>query len=94
MAEESGAPVSCADLPVKRPREDEENGVSSAAAAVAMEMEADTNNTSKEADGISSVIPGWFSEISPMWPGSFFNSPNSPLFLLIFSLRFLLEKKM
>ncbi|XP_017633889.1 spermidine synthase 1 [Gossypium arboreum] len=69
MAEESGAPVSCADLPVKRPREDEENGVSSAAAAVAMEMEADTNNTSKEADGISSVIPGWFSEISPMWPG-------------------------
>ncbi|PPR97042.1 hypothetical protein GOBAR_AA23630 [Gossypium barbadense] len=33
-----------------------------------MEMEADTNNTSKEADGISSVIPGWFSEISPMWP--------------------------
>ncbi|KAH1098328.1 hypothetical protein J1N35_015249 [Gossypium stocksii] len=69
MAEEGGAPVSCADLPVKRPREDEENGVSSAAAAVAMEMEADANNTSKEADGISSVIPGWFSEISPMWPG-------------------------
>lgn len=69
MAEESGAPVSCADLPVKRPREDEENGVSSAAAVVAMEMEADTNNTSKEVDGISSVIPGWFSEISPMWPG-------------------------
>ncbi|MBA0856129.1 hypothetical protein Goshw_023776 [Gossypium schwendimanii] len=94
MAEESGAPVSCADLPVKRPREDEENGVSSAAAAVAMEMEADTNNTSKEVDGISSVIPGWFSEISPMWPGSFFNSPDSPLFLLIFSLRFLLEKRM
>lgn len=21
---------------------------------------------------ISSVIPGWFSEISPMWPGGFF----------------------
>ncbi|KAK8615933.1 hypothetical protein V6N13_017503 [Hibiscus sabdariffa] len=61
MAEESGAPVSCADLPVKRPREEEENGVSS----VAMEMEGDTN----KADGISSVIPGWFSEISPMWPG-------------------------
>ncbi|XVE92449.1 hypothetical protein REPUB_Repub01dG0098300 [Reevesia pubescens] len=68
MAEESGAPVSCSDLPIKRRREDEENGVS----AAAMETEGDTNNTSnnvKEADGISSVIPGWFSEISPMWPG-------------------------
>ncbi|KAK8655423.1 hypothetical protein V6N13_107999 [Hibiscus sabdariffa] len=65
MAEESGVPVSCADLPVKRPREEEEaekeNGVSS----VAMETEGDTNKP----DGISSVIPGWFSEISPMWPG-------------------------
>ncbi|XVE85046.1 hypothetical protein DITRI_Ditri17bG0061000 [Diplodiscus trichospermus] len=69
MAEESVTAVSCTDLPVKRPREDEENGVS---AAAAMETEGDNNNTSnnvKEADGISSVIPGWFSEISPMWPG-------------------------
>ncbi|XWS22577.1 hypothetical protein CRYUN_Cryun29cG0048500 [Craigia yunnanensis] len=68
MAEECGAPVSCMDLPVKRPRE-EENGVS---AAAAMEMEGDNDNISnhvKEADGISSVIAGWFSEISPMWPG-------------------------
>jgi spermidine synthase len=24
------------------------------------------------ANGISAVIPGWFSEISPMWPGMFF----------------------
>lgn len=24
-----------------------------------------------EQAGISAVIPGWFSEISPMWPGSF-----------------------
>jgi hypothetical protein len=23
------------------------------------------------ANGISTVIPGWFSEISPMWPGTF-----------------------
>ena len=44
------------DLPVKRPREDEEeNGVAPAAVP----------------DSISAVIPGWFSEISPMWPGSF-----------------------
>ncbi|XVF02433.1 hypothetical protein REPUB_Repub04eG0175100 [Reevesia pubescens] len=64
MAEESGAPASCMDLPVKRPREDEENGVSAA-----METEGDINNNFKEGDGISSVIPGWFSEISPMWPG-------------------------
>lgn len=64
MAEASGAAAS-ADLPVKRPREDEvadenkENGVS-----VSMEME-----DNKLPDCISSVIPGWFSEISPMWPG-------------------------
>lgn len=25
-------------------------------------------------DSVSSVIPGWFSEISPMWPGEFFSS--------------------
>ncbi|KAF3431297.1 hypothetical protein FNV43_RR26028 [Rhamnella rubrinervis] len=57
MAEESVA----GDLPVKRPREEEENGV--CVSAVAME----TGGT-KESDSISSVIPGWFSEISPMWP--------------------------
>ena len=86
MAEKSDAPVSCTDLPVKRPREDEENGVS----ASAMETEGDNNNTSnnvEETHGISSVIPGWFSEISPMWPGAFFNSPNPHFFLPLFSLR-------
>nr|DAD34625.1 TPA_asm: hypothetical protein HUJ06_005265 [Nelumbo nucifera] len=51
------------DLPAKRQREDEaaaenkQNGIS-------VEMEV-----VKEPDSISSVIPGWFSEISPMWPG-------------------------
>lgn len=24
-------------------------------------------------NGVSAVIPGWFSEISPMWPGLFFS---------------------
>ena len=57
MAEESFA----GDLPVKRPREDEENGALTATEA----METETNSS----DYISSVIPGWFSEISPMWPG-------------------------
>jgi spermidine synthase len=46
---------------VKRPREDEENGAFAATEA----METETNSS----DYISSVIPGWFSEISPMWPG-------------------------
>ncbi|KAB5537937.1 hypothetical protein DKX38_015470 [Salix brachista] len=57
MAEESVV----TDLPMKRPREDEENGASAATEA----METETNSN----DYISSVIPGWFSEISPMWPG-------------------------
>ncbi|KAM5566744.1 hypothetical protein ABKV19_015069 [Rosa sericea] len=54
--------VGSADFPAKRPREEEENCVSSAAAA--METE-----TAKDPDCVSGVIPGWFSEISPMWPG-------------------------
>ncbi|KAL4574096.1 hypothetical protein LXL04_020919 [Taraxacum kok-saghyz] len=41
------------DSPLKRPREGDDNG------AAAFETNAH----------ISSVIPGWFSEISPMWPG-------------------------
>ncbi|KAJ6903394.1 hypothetical protein NC651_020782 [Populus alba x Populus x berolinensis] len=57
MAEESFV----GDLPAKRPREDEENGACAATEA----METETNSS----DYISSVIPGWFSEISPMWPG-------------------------
>ena len=66
MAGESGA---AADLPVKRPREDgesEDNGVVS----VSVEME-DTDSNHNESENMSSVIPGWFSEISPMWPGEF-----------------------
>ncbi|XP_031401904.1 spermidine synthase [Punica granatum] len=58
MAEESG--VVAADLPVKRPREEEADG-----AAATMEVDG----AGKEPNCISAVIPGWFSEISPMWPG-------------------------
>ncbi|KAL6187085.1 hypothetical protein ACLB2K_043200 [Fragaria x ananassa] len=54
--------VRSGDFPVKRAREEEENGGLTAAAA--METES-----GKEPDCISGVIPGWFSEISPMWPG-------------------------
>ena len=70
------------DLPVKRPREEEEeNGVS--ASAVSMELEGNK----EQPDCISTVIPGWFSEISPMWPGgslsiSFFLEARPSLFLV------------
>ncbi|KAA8529555.1 hypothetical protein F0562_033646 [Nyssa sinensis] len=65
MAEESGVASFPTDLPIKRPREDgENNGVS--VSSVSVEME-DSNK--EESEYISSVIPGWFSEISPMWPG-------------------------
>nr|WAU46216.1 spermidine N-methyltransferase [Erythroxylum coca] len=50
------------DLSVKRARDDGDNGVS--ATTEAMETE---NSISSQY--ISTVIPGWFSEISPLWPG-------------------------
>ncbi|CAK9184554.1 unnamed protein product [Ilex paraguariensis] len=56
MAEESGVALVGSDLQVKKAREEEENN------GVSVEMEGCNNN-------ISSIIPGWFSEISPMWPG-------------------------
>lgn len=55
--------VESSDLPVKRQRDDEENGVS--VSTVSM---ADTDGD-KRSELMSNVIPGWFSEISPMWPG-------------------------
>lgn len=62
------------ELPVKRPREEE--------------SELGTNGLSVEEEkilpqGISAVIPGWFSEISPMWPGTMFSS-----FMLLIELPF------
>lgn len=49
---------------LKRPREEDDNG--SAAAAV---METENGVQTKEPACFSTVIPGWFSEMSPMWPG-------------------------
>lgn len=71
MAEEGVA--GCTDLPVKRSREGEENGVS------AVTMEVDAADPDNNAHCMSSVIPGWFSEISPMWPGRCFFLPPSLL---------------
>ncbi|XP_057774622.1 spermidine synthase 1 isoform X2 [Salvia miltiorrhiza] len=63
MAE--AAAQSAGELPVKRPREEEEveNG------GVSVEMEANNGAATELPECMSSVIPGWFSEISPMWPG-------------------------
>lgn len=55
------------DLPVKRPREGEENG----GAVYSVDMAEDKDSSQYN---ISSVIPGWFSEISPMWPGLFLST--------------------
>ncbi|XP_068642345.1 spermidine synthase 1 [Aristolochia californica] len=58
MAEQSAA----TEMPIKRPREcsgTEYNGVN-------VENMVEEG---KEADCFSSIIPGWFSEINPMWPG-------------------------
>lgn len=61
------------ELPAKRTREDEElNNVAGMADSV------DKNGAEKQQGYISSVIPGWFSEMSQMWPGL------SPLPLLFF----------
>lgn len=51
---------------MKRQRDDEEenNGVSVSTMDVEGGDDKDPNG-----NGVSSVIPGWFSEISPMWPG-------------------------
>lgn len=63
------------ELPVKRTREDEElNNVAGMADSV------DKNGAEKQQGYISSVIPGWFSEMSPMWPGL---SPLPPAFLFL-----------
>lgn len=56
---------SVSELPVKRPRVEEENG------GVSVEMELNNGGATELPECMSSVIPGWFSEISPMWPGNF-----------------------
>jgi hypothetical protein len=47
-----------AEAAAKRARESGEDAAAAAAAGAG------------EQAGISAVIPGWFSEISPMWPGA------------------------
>ncbi|CAH8386904.1 unnamed protein product [Eruca vesicaria subsp. sativa] len=51
--------ASATDL--KRPREEDDNTAAS--------METENGDQIKEPACFSSVIPGWFSEMSPMWPG-------------------------
>lgn len=65
--------ASATDLPVKRPREEEQDN------GAAMETENGGGDI-KEPTCMSSVIPGWFSEMSPMWPG--FESLSCFLFLM------------
>lgn len=61
MAEE----IHLTEPPVQRPREEaKENG------SVSLQME-ESNGVAAPAECISTIIPGWFSEISPMWPGKF-----------------------
>ncbi|CAA2986924.1 transposon, unclassified [Olea europaea subsp. europaea] len=58
MAEE----IHLTEPPVQRPREEaKENG------SVSLQME-ESNGVAAPAECISTIIPGWFSEISPMWP--------------------------
>lgn len=66
MAEEGV--IECCDLPVKRQREEEEGEDNGVLAASPVSMETDINGD-KLPGFMSSVIPGWFSEISSMWPG-------------------------
>lgn len=66
MADECAAFVKGTELPVKRPREEE--------AETEMEAANNSNNGCEKEESspyISSVLPGWFSEISPLWPGLF-----------------------
>ncbi|KAG2707418.1 hypothetical protein I3760_05G147800 [Carya illinoinensis] len=59
--------VASTDFPVKRQREVEEDNSNGVSASTVSSMELEGNKD--RPDCISSVIPGWFSEISPMWPG-------------------------
>ena len=52
-----------AEAAAKRARETAEDAVAAGAGA-------DSAAGAGEQAGISAVIPGWFSEISPMWPGA------------------------
>jgi len=63
MAAENNV-VQFSDLPVKRPREEGQDGGENGVSAT-----LSTLPNHSQHPGISAVMPGWFSEISPMWPG-------------------------
>lgn len=66
---------------LKRPREEDEiNGAAAAAASMETEtsVPAANGDQTKEPACFSSVIPGWFSEMSPMWPGQVYSRRCSP----------------
>ncbi|XP_055810277.1 spermidine synthase 1 [Solanum dulcamara] len=67
MADEC-AFVKGTELPVKRPREEEEEEADMEAANNSNNG-CSTNDKEDSSPYISSVLPGWFSEISPLWPG-------------------------
>lgn len=52
---------------MKEHRDDDEKSNGFSVSAVSMDVEGGDKDPS--GNGVSSVIPGWFSEISPMWPG-------------------------
>ncbi|KAH9316283.1 hypothetical protein KI387_024910 [Taxus chinensis] len=60
----NGASSAALDLPIKRPRPEEVIDNNSAAPTSQKNAMDDG-----EAESYPSVIPGWFAEMSPMWPG-------------------------
>lgn len=67
---------------LKRPREEDDNGAGATAAS--METENSVNgDLTKEPACFSSVIPGWFSEMSPMWPGRLSSLRKSSFFGIV-----------
>ncbi|KAM3303936.1 spermidine synthase 1 [Capsicum chacoense] len=63
MAEQQCASVKGTELPLKRQRDEEEMEVAN------KNSNGCTNEKEESSPYISSVLPGWFSEISPLWPG-------------------------
>ncbi|XP_049386665.1 spermidine synthase, partial [Solanum stenotomum] len=69
MADECAAFGKGTELPVKRPREEEAETEMEAANNSNNNNGCSTNEKEESSPYISSVLPGWFSEISPLWPG-------------------------
>ncbi|KAL9246478.1 hypothetical protein vseg_020008 [Gypsophila vaccaria] len=58
------------ELPAKRLRndDDEEQNITEKNSEINGVL-AENEEKNEEINGISAIVPGWFSEISPMWPG-------------------------